>query len=414
MQPNHLKSKVDSLIELISLNSVDSPEKYVQNVDLGSDLASFRINLEDIGNSGITSNSQSPNMSCIGISPITANTKDFTSETSKITNDPKKLQKLKLIPQEPQDSDDSSDNSMHLIAPSVMKSKLNQHTPTFPAKPEDQLSWEKIVIEKPEPLAEGSDERRREEQINPSSFILNFEKADFPCISFKLQESPPPTPMIPAFFEEIPEIKVEPVVVNEYQRKDSRESKDERDKSDFSNLSMQLSESVLQSFEKNNETIVLSDSIMGSVNYGKPEGKKEPSKRRASGNSLGRPLKRLSIQSNARVGISVTPMMKQTKSVKEFMKVGPIRMKTKVKVLNHFSSTQDLKVEASKKMNPLPKLKEINVKSRTKIQMNPYMSDWNKSTLKTFFNVDMKIHKDPSGIKALVTKCVKKRVKHLK
>ena len=435
MTSNTLKSKVDALIELISLGSVESPDKYIQQVDLGSELASFRINLEEIGNSGLASHSQSPNMSCLGISPITSSTKDFTSETYKILiKQAKKPAKLNFIHQDHPESDDSSDNPMHLMAPSMKNSKLNQCTPTFPAKPEDEISWEKIVLEKPVPanqndFSDFSDFSNFPKRQNCGNLLFNIETNNFSSSSFKLQDSPPPTPLLPSDVQEYPEMKIEPMVnfLNENMKestKRSREGKDsreDRDKSDFTNLSMQLSESIIQSFEKNNETIVLSDSILWNAQSEKVKEEVEnDTKRRGSSNLIVKSVKRLSFHGNLRQGLSVTPMMKNTKSNKDLRPVNRIglRFKSKSKDVGHFASTQEYKTETKIKEKgfhaKLPKLKEISSKLRPKVQINPYLSDWNKSTLKTFFNVDMKIQKDSSSIKALLTKVVKKRVKIMK
>ena len=432
MQSNTLKSKVDSLIELISLGSVESPDKYIQQVDLGSELASFRINLEEAGR-GLTPDSQSPNMSCLGISPITGSAKDFTSETYKILiNEPKKPARLNFIPQDHPESDDSSDNPMHLMAPSMKNSKLNQYTPTFPAKPEDEISWEKIVLEKPAQPAnqtDFSDFSTFSKRQNCGNLLVNIQQSDFSGISFKLQDSPPSVSPPPSDEQACAEMKVQPVVnfVNETMKeptkrsREGRDSRDDRDRSDFTNLSMMLSESIIQSFDKNNETIVLSDSIIWNAQEERAKEEVEnDTKRRGSSNLALKPAKRLSFNGNLRQGLSVTPLMKNTKSFKDLRPVNRIglRFKSRSKDVSHFASTQEYKPEAKGKEKAfnakLPKLKQISSKLRPKVQINPYLSDWNKSTLNTFFNVDMKIQKDSVSIKALVTKCVKKRVKVIK
>ena len=423
MQSNSLKSKADALIELISLGSVESPDKYIQQVDLGSDLASFRKNLEEIGSSALASHSQSPNMSYLGISPITSTTKDFTSASYTILiNEAKKPAKLNFIHQEHPESDDSSDNSMHLNAPSMKYSKVSQCTPTFQAKPEDNISWEKIPIQKPDLQCETLNSPKRPFRGN---LLLNLNQNNFPNISFKLQDSPPPTPLLPSGIQEYPELKVEPFVnfssdkIREVTKrsKEGKDSREDRDRSDFTNLSMQLSESIIQSFDKNNETIVLSDSIIWNAQSGKEV--ESATKRRASSNQIVKPVKRLSIQSNFRLGVSKTPLMKQVRSQQELRKVKNrtgLRTRGKSKDPSQFASTQEFKLASRDKgLNAkLPKLKDGRLKIRHKVQVNPYMPDWSKSTLKTFFNVDMRIQKDSTGIRALVTKCVKKRVKILK
>ena len=433
MQSNTLKSKADALIELISLGSVESPDKYIQQVDLGSDLASFRINLEEITNSALASHSQSPNMSCLGISPITSTNKDFTSETYTILiNEAKKPARLNFINQDNPESDDSAENSMNLMAPSMKYSKINQCTPTFQAKPEDEISWEKIPIEKPSDSPTHIDAPNSIKRPFHANLLVSIDQNNFPSISFKLQDSPPPTPLLPSGIQEYPELTIEPVAYfsndkNREASKRSREGKDsreDRDRSDFTNLSMQLSESIIQSFDKNNETIVLSESIIWNAQSGNDKEEKVESrtKRRGSSNQIVKTVKRLSIQSNLRQGLSRTPLMKQTKSQKELKPVNVnrsgCRLKGRSKDASQYSSTKEFKFEGKGKdkgfNQKLPKLKDSNSKLRHKVQMNPYMPDWGKTTLKTFFNVDMKIQKDSTGIKALVTKCVKRRLKIVK
>lgn len=408
MEPSKKHIKIDNFIELISLGTIDSPDKYIINDEAVSGLASFRINLEAGSNSKCGTPTR---MGALQISPIIAivqPNRNFSTETRSYLQTGQKIPEKIILPDH-EEIDEEEGKAMNLLTPNLKKLKFNQFTPTFPVKSEDNISWDDISFPK---LGENY---TKGNLINEGSIgfedISNIEKddhsggtgtfTDLPSIIERnINKS--------QFEEKVVEIKVEPVSLE-------NESKGQLE---GSLLSMQLSESGCnQSVEKFDETIVFSESLYQSHGDGlSRQGIEKVVKRplfKTLSNPNIKPLKRLSLASKfIKTESSVTPIAKG-KSVKNDKRI-VFRDKSvsRSRGLSQFSSCQEFKVKEKGSINTkLPKLRESigNIKSKT--YTNPYMSDWNKSALKTHFNLEMKIHKDSVGVKALVTKCVKRRVK---
>ena len=416
MEPNKKHMNIENFMELISLGTIESPEKHIVNDEPISGLASFRINLEAGSRSRSDSKRGTPTrMGALQISPIIAivePNRNFSTEAqSHLQKAPERI----ILPDN-EDSGSENGKSMKLLTPNLKKLKFHQFTPTFPVKSEENMSWDDISYPK---LGENY---IKDNLINDASIgfedISNIEKddhsggtgtfTDLPSIIDRnITKSQPE--------ERVVEVKVEPVPL-EFESKEQVEG---------SLLSMQLSESRCnQSVEKYDETIVFSESLCQSVFDGpSSQGIEKVVKRplfKTLSNPNIKPLKRLSLASKLiKTESSVTPVArgKSLKSDKRI--VFKDKSISKTRGSSHYSSCQEFKVKEKGSVNTkLPKLRENiggfkesigSIKSKTCI--NPYMSEWNKNALKTHFNLDMKIHRDSVGVKALVTKCVKKRTR---
>lgn len=412
MDPTKSRIKIENFIDLISLGTVESPEKYINVDEIEPGLASFRINIE----TGINSKRGTPTcMSNLQISPIIAivqPNRNFSTESQAFLNaTDKKPEKLLILPEDQTEEDE--EKSISLLTPNLKKMKFNQFTPTFPLKPDENISWSDISYPK---LGEHDGKApfvNENEGFAGFEDISNIEKEShsggigtyielpsiLECGTEKIREE-----------EKVVEVRVDPIV-NDLGNKPQVES---------SLLSMQLSESGCnQSYAKFDETIVFSDSLCkDSMQRPSPMPKEQNPRRplfKTNSNPSIRPIKRLSLISKiAKTETSATPISHSKGVKKDKRMIFRPDSICNSRGLSQYLTSPEMKAKEKSFNSKLPKLRDPLGKAKSKTIGNPYLPYWSKSTLKTHFNLDMKIQKDTAGVKALVTKCVKKRVKIIK
>lgn len=519
------KILIENFVQLISQGTFDSPGKNASNPEAGSELASFRINLDEFNQSANSFN-QDPSliMGSIPISPIMglnlAN-KNFTTESSNYSkSNQDKLKNIIIMPHEEEnDLDDEITNSVGLLSPNLKRMKFNQFTPTFPVKPEENnLSWEDI--------------RAVYQQIpsnNGLSSIVNIQIPDFQDIS-SIPSGPKSSDLassidIPKILEteaidRIPSIRenaFEAVVVPDKRRsplKNSEKSFEEirpmdnayKKEEDLDKLyqeakkkletrkkSLDRTEKLLEEarkvLEENKKPEIVFEEVF------RPQGSLRKKQHKIS--KLGEDEKNLNNSSSSEEISNVSqanilpdnefygrvndtlfinngnenesivlikdpipaekkqkliitcgnPNIKSSTQYKTHnaLKQGlePLHSSSKIlrkkslsnakSIFNDRSShpqsrgrgtmpptsIQDFSSPAAKTqlktpVIALPKLRKGSLKSRSKSKTNPYSAEWSQSTLKNHFNVHMKINKEHSSVKVLVTKVAKKKVKLLK
>jgi hypothetical protein len=398
--------KIDNFSDLLANNFEEKEE--IQKISSESQLASFRIQSQS---SNKSSNPSSPyDMRGLPISPIRVviePERNFSSETKEFEKEISQPKFINIMSAPSDEENQDIEHSISLLTPNLKKLKMNQFTPTFPVKNDDNISWDDVSM-----IKEQANLMKENKIQNPLEFsdISNIEKdsrsagigtySEFPTLLdaqiIKTGETPKDSSQ-----EAQPELKVKPLEDHQIQQEKMLEKE---------------SFELTQTFIKNNETLIFETEEKNERRrtcYSEKSTKKRLLFKTPSTPSM-IPIKKITIVNSSSIFSSNTPLVKIKKS--KSGSVNPARIKSKSRVsidLKTTGSPEALKTKAKAKTMKLPKLKE-ETKAKTKTQFVPYMSDWSKTTLKTHFKIELKASKDPNAVKTLVSKIVKKRSKILK
>ena len=402
---------IDHFSDLIS-NQTEEHKGPIK-VDSELNLASFRIQLENQNlNKESVPNSPS-DMRGLQISPIALIIepfRNFTSESKEYERGISQPQFINIVSPASDEENEDIEKSISLLTPNLKKLKFNQFTPTFPLKTDENISWDDLSVRKGQ--VEVEDVHKVNNQTPDFSDISNIERdsrsngigtySELPTLLDAQVAKSGETPK--DFSQEAEkEIEIKPQEIQDL-------AEDPLPEPNSINIS--------HSFVKNNETLIFPS-----------EPKIEAAKTCYSEKSLKKkrllfktpsipnmiPIKKGSFSGNqSSIFTSNTPLIRMKKSSSGSINPARIKPKSRTSIDVKINGSPELQKSKSKsKTMKLPKLKE-EVKAKTKTQFVPYMNDWSKSMLKTHFNVELKSNKDPSSIKSLVTKVVKKRNKIVK
>ena len=401
---------IDHFSDLISNKSEEQQGPIKVDSDLN--LASFRIQLENQNSSKESIQNSPSDMRGLQISPIALIIepfRNFTSESKEYEGGISQPQFINIVSPASDEENEDIEKSIFLLTPSLKKLKFNQCTPTFPLKSEENISWDDLSIRKEQVGVE--DVHKVNNQAPDFSDISNIERDSRSNGIGTYSELPTLLDAQVAKSGETPKD-----LSQEVEKEIEIKAKGIHDLSDDP-LPEPSSINISHSFVKNNETLIFPQ-----------ENKIEATKNCNSEKSIRKRLlfettsipSIVSIKKNSFLGnhsnifTSNTPLIKIKKSSSGSINPARIKPKSRTSIDAKINGSPEMHKSKSKsKTLKLPKLKE-EVKAKTKTQFVPYMNDWSKSMLKTHFNVELKANKDPSSIKSLVTKVVKKRNKIVK
>lgn len=357
---NKSNIKIENLTSLSIQNPVDFKDN-LKNIDLGSELASFRMQLDCQG-----SNSASPShMGLLQISPIEAiiqPSRNFTTESANFLQSHFNPNFIQIMPTETDDEDEDLEKSINMLTLNLKKAKSSQYTPTFPLKADENVSWSDISDQNIQEIAK---------KVPETDKSLN--SRDIGTLSDL------PTLIDEHIFDQIPNPQFQ---------------------------DREVEKNVKTNFEC--EKTSLKDEVKlnkGTVCIEKPKPVKLSIRKVHC-----RALSNIKIRNDEKLGEfgTKTPVVKKGEKTGIVEKtrsrsIGKVRLKL---------NSEDLKVK-KKVGSQLPELKEFTrPKSRT--QISPYSKGWNFSNMKSQINLEAKRQKEGPVVKNLVTKIVKRRVKILK
>jgi IQ calmodulin-binding motif len=412
------KIKIEKFVELISQNTFDSFGKALNNAEAGSDLASFRVNLENAEQSTNSFN-QDPSMlmGSIPISPIIAISSNFTLHTIPHSN--KNIERINIV-----DIENSEDESAGLLSPYLKKMKFNQFTPTFPLKNEENnISWDKIKLPG---LQENENAFKAAENIhvpeissvNPeSNRITSFsDLAAMQNIELVNKDPSPSSLKIPNN-KNIQGVKNTDREIN-YLKIHTQENthKPEVPKTinaSFFNTPDELlignsSKPDKEDDYKYNDTVFINESFV--LEISKNSSKKEFDKKSLSVSKFSSiKLEKFIPHRN-----TLNSIKKPQSSLKKKFFNKPEEKKylqvPKSNLITISNSNPNLVRTPSKTTN-LPKIRKSVSKKRKTINCNPYSSEWMQKTLKNHFKLKLKLANENSAAKYLVTKFVKRKIR---
>ena len=358
---NKANIKIEDLTKLSIQNRCDTHE-HLKNIDIGSELASFRMQLECQN-----SNSTSPShMGLLQISPIEAiiqPSRNFTTESANFLQTHFQSNFILIMPTETDEEDEDLEKSINMLTLNLKKAKSSQYTPTFPIKTDENVSWSDIS------------EQNIQENIKKVSEI---EKGSNSREIGTLSELP--TLLDENIFGQTPNPEF-----------DEREMEKGIRKKNFECEKIGLK--VEEKLNEDKVCILKSKPVKMSI-------------RRVHS----RALSTIKIKNDEKTGDvgAKTPIVKK---VEKTAIVEKLRSRSIGKVRLKFNS-EDLKVK-KKVAYQLPELKEFSrPKSRT--QISPYSKGCNFSNIKSQINLEAKRQKEGLVVKNQVSKIVKRRVKILK
>ena len=391
--PEQLASKTRQFQEVIKLDS-----------DLN--LASFRIQLEDLNpNKGSDSSSPS-DMRGLNYSPIALIIEpftDFTSESNDFDRSIPKPQYINIVSADSDEENEDIEKSISLLTPNLRRLKFNLFTPTFPLKCEENyMSWDDLPILKQQ---KGVDDANKVK--NQVSDFLDLEKSSRPNGIGTYSE---PHGLLDA--QEAKQGKI-PKDLFQETKKASEIKKLEIQDITEDPLKELDSFSLSQSYIKNNETLIFPDETK--TTKSKPSTppkylKKYPISKMHTMSHMP-PLKKTSFSGDySKIFKSSTQLIKTKKTPNG--SINPARNKSNPRVSINSKPNNGLSLlKPNTKAKPSDLANPKHLKSKSKIPFVPYMDSWSKSVLKAHFNVEFKVSKDQNLIKSRVTKVVKKRNK---
>lgn len=396
------------IIDNFSDQVSNKTDEYQEPIKLDSELnlASFRIQLDDLNPSKESVSNSPSDMRGLNISPIALIIepfRNFTSESKEYDRSISKPQFINIVSADSDEENEDIEKSISLLTPNLKKLKFNQFTPTFPLKCEENfMSWDDVSILKQQ---KGVDDVNKVK--NQVSDFLDLQK-DSRSNGFGIfneqhglldaQEAKYGKPSKDLLHQSEKETVKKQQEIQEIPEEPAKEL---------------TSLSISQSFTQNNETL-----IFPSDPKAKPSPPVKPFKKHLISKmptmSVIPPLKKTSFSGDySKIFTTSTPLIKLKKPTN--LSINPARNKSKSRTSINSKTNTSLALNKPKpkpKSSDLPKLKQLKLKSKT--QFVPYMDDWSKSMLKTHFNIDFKLNKDQNSLKSLVTKVVKKRNKIVK
>ena len=410
------KITIQNFDDLISQITFDSPGKQANILEGGgSELASFRINLEE--------HTQSPNsfnqdpaifMGSIPISPITCVPKNFTAQATSLNGLNPKVSTINIANHEDQDE---LDVSIGFLSTGMNKIKFQQFTPTFPVKEDERnLSWEDIKTTKVEYPT-------RKSNLDEMNSIININIPDFEDISGIPRASKTPSE---GFFEftkiseshenidnyknEFPEIKISEELPK---ARHFHTSIDEGKKRE--------TEYVRKSDA--NDTLVF-DNAMPIFEDNKAHELKRPIGKRSkivitSSNPTFKPKNYLKIEERSSKNISLnqnTPIAVKKKTLPAHILQNPVNSE-KIKLKKNFTepafdNSPVIAINKNRSKSKLPEIKKSDPRKKHKSEpkINPYSTEWCQQTLKIHFNSTMKLSNPSPNGKIHIKKLSKKKL----
>lgn len=403
------KIQIENFVKLISQETYDSPDKQATLLEVGSELASFRKNIEE--------NSHSPNsfnqdpqilMGLLPISPITYTPfKNFTTVSSTLAKVPSNVKPINLVPY---DDDDDIEQSMGLLSSNFNKMKLNMHTPTFPVKSEESnMSWEEIKT------------MHNEKKLEKVKTVVKMEIPDFNDIS----SIPGASKSFEDTYSKVLELNsITDIPAAQEINKEGLPGLKENSPKRSNNWGMSFQHEMNNKF---NETIVLESSILlpeeqkGSIQR-RPVGKRTKLLIPSQNPNL-KPVKTLKAEkSYQELSSKIHPGPQRKKSI-HAANMGKGHSNPPEKKLKKKSFTEPAlfianspEIIQKKTISKLPGLRksEPTIKHKSEPKINPYSSDWSQNTLKNHFKVKMQISNQATNARVVITKFVLKKKKMIK